>query len=115
MDCFAIGSAVGAVGGLIYTSPMRRLISVRPLPGCRLALAFDDGVEGVADLSDLAGHGVFTCWLQSGEFEKVTIGDSGEAVWASGVDQCPDALYLRVTGKTAAQLFPSLERGDRVA
>jgi len=109
---FAIGSAVGAVGGLIYTSPMRRLISVRPLPGYRLALAFDDGVEGVADLSDLAGHGVFTCWLQSGEFEKVTIGDSGEAVWASGVDQCPDALYLRVTGKAAAQLFPSLERGD---
>jgi len=74
---------------------MRRLISLTPLPGYQLALAFDDGVEGVADLSDLAGHGVFTGWLQSGEFEKVTIGTGGEAVWASGVDQCPDALYLR--------------------
>ena len=94
---------------------MRRVISVRPLPGCRLALAFDDGVEGVAELSDLAGHGVFASWQEPGQFEKLTIGDSGEVVWASGVDQCPDALYLRVTGKTATQLFPSLERGDRVA
>jgi hypothetical protein len=66
-------------------------------------------------VSDLAGRGVFACWLVPGAFGTVTIGDSGEAVWASGVDQCPDALYLRLTGKTAAQLFSALERGDRVA
>jgi hypothetical protein len=87
---------------------MKRLISVRPLPGYRLALAFDDGVEGIADVSDLAGRGVFACWHEPGEFETVTIGDSGEAVWASGVDQCPDALYLRVSGKTPAQPRHSL-------
>jgi len=94
---------------------MRRVISVRPLGSYKLHLIFDDGVEGVADLSDLAGQGVFAAWLRPGEFERVALGSCGELVWPSGVDQCPDALYLRVTGKKATEVFPALGRGDRVA
>lgn len=94
---------------------MKRIVSVQPLPNYRVQLAFDDGVEGIADLSDLAGRGVFTAWDRPGEFEAVHIGDGGELVWASGVDQCADSLYLRVTGKGAADIFPPLRRSDRVA
>lgn len=30
--------------------------------GYTLSLVFDDGVQGIVDLSDLAGKGVFACW-----------------------------------------------------
>jgi hypothetical protein len=93
---------------------MKRVVRANPLPGCRVKLLFDDGVEGIADLSDLAGRGVFADWLKPGEFERVNIGDSGDLVWASGVDQCADALYLRVTGRSPEDLFPAL-RPEHVA
>ena len=87
---------------------MQTITGVRPLDGYRVSLRFGDGTEGIADLSDLAGRGVFAAWSTPGQFESVQIGSTGELTWPCGVDLCPDALYLRVTGKTPADLFPSL-------
>ena len=67
--------------------------------GYALMLTFDDGVQGTVDLSDLAGKGVFACWLDRKVFESARIGSSGELVWNDQVDLCPDALYRRVTGR----------------
>lgn len=88
---------------------MRRVILVRPTSAIRLELTFDDGAAGAVDLSHLAGRGVFHLWLEPGGFEAVRIGDEGELVWGDAVDLCPDALYLKMTGKTPASLFPALE------
>jgi hypothetical protein len=93
---------------------MKRVIRVTPLANHRLDLAFEDGVQGIADLSDLAGRGVFSSWLDPAAFERVAIGGAGDLVWPSGVDLCSDALYLRVTGQKPEDIFPSLKR-DRVA
>ena len=49
-------------------------LDIEALPDCRLRITFSDGVEGVADLSDLAGKGVFAIWLESGAFERARIG-----------------------------------------
>jgi Protein of unknown function (DUF2442) len=87
---------------------MKRITSARAAGGYRIDLRFDDDVRGIADLSDLAGRGVFAAWSEPGQFESVAIGSAGELTWPCGADLCPDALYLRVTGKTAADLFPSL-------
>jgi len=87
---------------------MKKVISARAMSGFRVEVRFDDGVQGVADLSDLAGHGVFVAWSKPGEFERVSVGSAGELTWPCGVDLCPDSLYLRVTGKTPADLFPNL-------
>ena len=38
------------------------------------------------DLSDLAGKGVFSKW-------------NHKVAWPGGIDLCPDALYVEVTGK----------------
>jgi len=91
---------------------MKRITSARPAGGYRVDLWFDDGVQGIADLSDLAGRGVFAGWLEPGQFEQVATGSAGELVWPCGVDLCPDALYLRVTGRTAASLFPGLAASE---
>ena len=88
---------------------MPRLVEVKPLPGYRLWLRFDDGVEGVVDLSGLVGKGVFVIWKDEERFRSVRIGDGGELVWEQDVDLCPDALYLEITGKRPAEVFPNLK------
>ena len=87
---------------------MRRISKVKVLPGDRLALEFDDGVSGTVDLSEAVGKGVFALWLDPLAFERVRIGSSGELVWGEQVDLCPDALYLKVTGKRPEDIFPAL-------
>ena len=88
---------------------MRRINKVQVLAGYCLELTFDDGVRGIADLSDLAGKGVFALWNDRAAFEQVRIGSSGELAWGDRIDLCPDSLYLRITGKTPEDLFPSLQ------
>jgi hypothetical protein len=73
-----------------------------------LELAFDDGVSGAIDLSDAVGQGVFALWCDPLAFDRVRIGSSGELVWGDRIDLCPDALYLKVTGKTPEDMFPAL-------
>ncbi len=87
---------------------MRRICGVTVLPGYRLGLEFDDGVSGTVDLSETVGKGVFALWRDPLAFDRVRIGSSGELVWDDRIDLCPDALYLRVTGKKPEDLFPAL-------
>ena len=87
---------------------MRKISNVKVLPGYRLELQFDDGVSGTVDLSEAVGKGVFALWRAPLAFDQVRIGSSGELVWADRIDLCPDALYLKVTGKTREDIFPAL-------
>jgi hypothetical protein len=87
---------------------MRRISKVKVLPGYRLELEFDDGVSGTVDLSEAVGKGVFALWQDPLAFDQVRIGSSGELVWADRIDLCPDALYLKVTGKKPEDIFPAL-------
>jgi len=86
-----------------------KVVKARGLDGYRLELELDNGTHGVVDLGDLAGEGVFAAWSEPGAFENLSIGSAGEVAWACGVDLCPDALYLRLTGQKPEELFPSLQ------
>lgn len=86
---------------------MQKLLTVEPRSDFRLYLKFEDGAEGVVDLSHLAGKGVFSIWNQPGEFEAVRITDDGAIGWGEEVDICPDALYLEITGQNPEDIFPA--------
>lgn len=88
---------------------MFKVVEVRALANYRLWVRYADGVEGVVDLSHLAGKGVFALWDDYAAFEQVYIGSSGQIAWSDSVDICPDAVYMRITGKTSQELFPNLE------
>ena len=88
---------------------MRKITRVEALENYRLRLTFDDETVGTVDLTSLVGRGVFSSWKDYSEFRKVRIGSSGELVWPDQVDLCPDALYLKVTGKTPEDVFPALK------
>ena len=67
-----------------------------------------NGVSGIVDLSENVGKGVFVLWRDPLTFDQVRIGSSGELVWGDRIDLCPDALYLKVTGKKPEDIFPAL-------
>ena len=87
---------------------MRKISEVKVLEGYRLELVFDGGARGVVDLSDLVGKGVFAIWRDRRIFEQVRIGSFGELIWGDQIDLCPDALYLKATGKKPEEVFPAL-------
>lgn len=83
---------------------------VKPLENYCVWLRFSDGVAGTADLSEFAGRGVFSAWNAEGAFEKVAVAEGGGIHWGDQIDLCPDALYLKITGKTPEELFPTLQK-----
>ena len=87
---------------------MARAIDVKALSNYRLWLRYDDGAEGEVDLSDLAGRGVFAAWNDATFFDSVRVGPHGAIEWGSDIDLCPDAMYMRLTGKSPEEVFPSL-------
>lgn len=86
---------------------MKRITSIEPLPDYRLKLRFDDGVEGVVNLSAEVGKGVFAAWQDPKHFASVKIVHNGRALeWPGEIDLCADALYLEITGMKVEDLFP---------
>lgn len=80
---------------------MHTIIAAQPLPGYRLSLQFDDGVEGVVNLSDLVGAGVFEDWRDEAKFRAVAVDpESGTVCWPGGIDLCPDTLHSDITQNT---------------
>jgi hypothetical protein len=94
---------------------MFKIVEAKPIGTYRLWLKFADGVQGEVDLSDLAGKGVFNVWSAPGAFEKVRVGKRGDVNWGDDVDLCPDALYLKVTGKSPEDIFPALAQSQHHA
>ena len=56
-------------------------------------------IEKSVDLSYRADHGVFKAWNDKSFFDAVRISESGAIAWGDDIELCPDALYVRVSGK----------------
>ena len=87
---------------------MARPVEAKALPNFRIWLRYDDGIKGEVDLSDLAGRGVFKAWNDATFYGLVRVGSHGAIEWGSDIDLCPDAMYMRLTGKSPEEVFPAL-------
>ena len=83
---------------------MVRPIEVKPLPGYRIWIEYDDDESGEIDLSHLAGKGVFKAWDEPGHFDSVRIDQYGAIAWDDDIDMCRYALYMELTGKSCEEL-----------
>ena len=88
---------------------MKKIIKAEIIRDYQIKLEYDDGKQGIVDLSHLVGKGVFAFWNNYEDFKNVKIGSSGELVWSDQVDLCPDSLYLKMTNQKPEDLFPKLE------
>jgi hypothetical protein len=86
-----------------------RPLEVKARNNFRIWLRYDDGTEGEVDLSDMAGQGVFAAWNDVAFFNSVRLGSHGAIEWGENLDICPDAMYLRLTGKSPEEVFPALK------
>jgi hypothetical protein len=89
---------------------MNKVVEVRPLHDYRIWLRFSEGSQGEVDLSDLAGRGVFAAWADRKVFTAVRVEKGGGIEWPEEIDMCPDALYLRLTGKAVEDVFQGIHR-----
>ena len=80
---------------------MNRVTQVEPRDGFRIWIQYSDGSAGEVDLSDMIAKGVFRAWDDPGFFDRVHVAPHGAVAWSEGIELCPDALYIELTGKTA--------------
>ncbi len=85
---------------------MIRPTEVQPREDHRIWLRYSDGTSGEVDLSHLAGRGVFKAWNARACFESVHIALNGAIAWNEAIELCPDAIYMRLTGKSVAEVMP---------
>lgn len=74
---------------------------VKALENYRIFLKFSDGKEGIVDLSEFRGKGVFKAWDKDGLFGKVFINDETKAIaWNENLELDVNNLYLKLIGKS---------------
>ncbi len=66
---------------------MISIASVKALKKYSIFIVFNDGTQGVLDLSAHAGRGVFKSWEENDNFYKVFVsGESGAITWPDEID-----------------------------
>ena len=74
---------------------------VKALENYRIFLKFSDGNQGIVDLSEFRGKGVFKAWDKNGLFEKVHIDAETKAIaWSEELELDVNSLYLKLIGKS---------------
>ena len=86
-----------------------KILEARPLDNYKIWLKFDGGISGEVDLSHLVGKGVFAFWDDYANFKKVSVEENRRLAWSDEIDMDADSLYLKLTGKTPEELFPTLK------
>ena len=84
---------------------MIRLQKVEVTKPYTIRLVYSDGTEGEVDLNYLRGKGVFKRWETNVPFNDVHISEHNAISWSDELELCPDALYMKITGKPPKELF----------
>lgn len=80
---------------------LKDIISVKPLEGYQLHLWFEDGTEGIVDISQIVQFtGIFAPLQDRAYFSQVQVNpEIGTISWSNEADLDPDVLYSIVTGQ----------------
>jgi len=81
---------------------LKDIIAVQAKEEYKLYLKFEDGVEGIVDISQLIEFtGVFATIQNQDYFNQVKVNpDWGTIYWENGADLDPDVLYSIIKGET---------------
>ena len=89
---------------------LKDVISVIPLERYQLKLRFEDGLEGVVDVTEIITlEGVFEPLRDQDFFNQVRIdSETGVVCWPNGADLDSVVLYSRVTGQAIESVLKAL-------
>ncbi len=86
-----------------------KVVDVKAMKGYRVWILYDDGVEGVVNLSDMVDHEPFAPWKDEEFFESgVYVDEWGSIRWSDDLDFCRTALYMEITGKPPGEVLTGL-------
>jgi len=85
-----------------------RIVSVQPLDGYRLDVAFDDGTTGVIALSDRLFGTVFEPLRDEKFFRQACVDEFGAIAWPNGADLAPDALHEKLRSADRSPLTAAI-------
>jgi hypothetical protein len=72
-------------------------ITVKIIEPYKIWVQFNDGVEGIIDLSNLSGKGIFKLWNSNDFFNGVFINSETKAIsWNEDIELCPNSIYLKL-------------------
>jgi len=77
---------------------MEKVKEIKALENYKLYLKYEDGVDGIIDLSDIAGKGVFEKFNDIVYFRNVKVGNFGEPNWNDELDIDPTSAYIDIKG-----------------
>ena len=70
--------------------------NARPLDGYRVEVCFDDGREGIADLTEALEGPMFDALKDPDVFRKLRIDEELQTiVWPNGADLAPEYIYYQ--------------------
>jgi hypothetical protein len=75
---------------------LNRVISLRYFSGYKYFIAFDDGLEGILDLTEYLSKGPVFQPLRDLEFFCQARIEGGTIAWPNGADIAPERLYERL-------------------
>lgn len=82
---------------------MFKLLSISPLESHRIEVRFDDGVQGMVDLTPRLFGPMFEALKDEALFMQATVDEFGAVCWPNGADLAPDALHEQLkSGAKAA-------------
>ena len=76
---------------------MHRVKQVRPVPGFRLEIKFEDGLAGVLDLSEELDGPIFEPLLEPSFFNQVQLDEFGVICWPNGADLAPEFVFEQIS------------------
>ncbi|MDD2743676.1 MAG: DUF2442 domain-containing protein [Rhodocyclaceae bacterium] len=75
----------------------------------KLAVTFDNGCSGIADLTEVLDSGIFKALRDTNLFSQVTVDDQMKTVvWPNGLDLAPEYVYFQAF-KDDLRLLPQFE------
>ncbi len=84
---------------LILNMQFPKIRVVKIIKKYLLHVEFNDGTEGVYDVSHLAGKGIFATWDVDNNFDKVFISEkSGAITWPGELDNDTINIYCKIKG-----------------
>jgi hypothetical protein len=78
-----------------------KVLHVQALAGYRLEVRFNDGMQGVVDLSSDLWGPVFEPLKDPSFFAQVFVRD-GAVTWPNDVDLCPHSMYEQIVAARSA-------------
>jgi len=88
-----------------------KITSVNAIEKYKLFVSFNDGTEGIYDLQEVAGKGVFKSWDENDNFSKVFINkENGAISWPGELDIDTLNAYFVINNISPEEYFQSQKK-----